>query len=317
MRFGYFIRPGVTYKGMLTIAKKAEELGYHGIYLNDHVMGLMNEAKMPFLEATTTLAAIGVKTSRVRLGHITLFNQLRNPALLAKTVTTLDHIFEGRYDVILGAGWMRQEYEGYDLTGDGKGVPEGYVRADQLRETLKILRGMLANPEFSYTSRYWKLVNAYNYPQPVQQHMPIIVGGSKPRLVKLAVKYADGLNVLTVGGGLGSIRDARKLLDPELEKKGKTLDTFELSAFDHTVWLYETDDDYTTAAKKIAESRKRPIEDVKSDLFMGTAETLIDKIRTAEDLGVKLIIIYVRPTGDLEVALEKMTAFRDEVIRRI
>jgi len=81
---------------------------------------------------------------------------------------------------IIGAGWMKREYEGYDLTGDGKGVPPGWKRADQLIETVKILKGMFSDPEFVYESKYWKLQEAYNYPLPVQQPMPIIVGGSKP-----------------------------------------------------------------------------------------------------------------------------------------
>jgi len=317
MRFGYFIRPGVTYEGMLSLAQLAEGLGFHGVYLNDHVLGLMDESRMPFLEATTTLAAIGVQTRNVRLGHITIFNGLRNPAYLAKTISTLDHLFKGRYDTIIGAGWMKQEYEGYDLTGDGKGLPPGNVRADQLRETLRILRGMFTSPEFSYTSKYWKLVIAYNYPLPLQQPMPLIVGGSKPRLVKIAVKYADGLNVLTVGGGLASIREAGELLAPELEKRGRNLNGFHFSAFDHTVWLYETAGEYEAASKRFSEARKRPLEDVKRNMFMGTSEVLVDKIREASDLGIEMMILYVRPTGDLEKAKERLTAFRDRVINRL
>lgn len=317
MRFGYFLRPGVTYEGMLDLVQHAEGLGLHGVYLNDHVMGLMSEAKMPFLEAMTTLAAIGVQTRRVRLGHITVFNGLRNPAYLAKTITTLDHLSGGRYDTIIGAGWMKQEYEGYDLTGDGGGVPPGPVRADQLKETVRILRGMFSNAEFSYESKYWKLVDAYNYPLPVQQPMPIIVGGSKPRLVRIAAKYADGLNVLTVGGGLGSVRAARALLDPKLERYGKSLGDFSFSAFDHTVWVYDTEEEYNAAAERTAERMKRPLEEVKRDMFMGTPEALVDKMRQAWDLGIDLMILYVRPTGDVDVAKERLSLFRDEVIRRL
>ena len=103
MKFGYFLRPGVTYDGMVDLAQHTEELGLHGAYLNDHVLGLFGEETMPFLEAMTTLAAVGVQTKKIRLGHITIFNSLRNPALLAKTVSTLDNLFKGRYDTILGA----------------------------------------------------------------------------------------------------------------------------------------------------------------------------------------------------------------------
>ena len=317
MRFGYFLRPGVSYEGMLDLALWAEELGFHGVYLNDHVAGLFGEKDMPFLEAMTTLAAVGVQTSRVRLGHITILNMLRNPAYLAKTVSTLDNLFKGRYEVILGAGWMKEDWEGYDLMGDGSGVPPGWKRADLLIETMKILRGMSENELWSYESKYWKLINAHNYPLPVQQPLPIIVGASKPRVVRAAVKHGDGVNVLTVGGGLGSFRSVRELLIPALEKFGKSLEDFGFSGFDHTVWLYDTDEEYEKAAKAFAERRKRAVEQVKADMFMGTSEALVEKFRAASDLGVDQMILFVRPTNDLGLAKENLARFRDEVIQQL
>jgi alkanesulfonate monooxygenase SsuD/methylene tetrahydromethanopterin reductase-like flavin-dependent oxidoreductase (luciferase family) len=317
MKFGYFLRPGITYEGMVDLAQHAEELGLHGAYLNDHVLGLFMEERMPFLEAMTTLAAVGMQTRRIRLGHITIFNSLRNPALLAKTISTLDNLFKGRYDTILGAGWMKREYEGYDLTGDGKGVPPGWKRADQLIETVKILRGMFADPEFVYESKYWKLQEAYNYPLPVQQPMPITVGGSKPRLVRAAVKYADGVNVLTVGGGLASLREVKALLDPALDKYERDLSGFGFSGFDHMVWQYDSDEEYEKGVKSMAERFRRPVEDMKRDRFMGTSDVLIEKFREAGDMGVDKMIIFVRPTGDVGLAKENLSKFRDEVITQV
>lgn len=317
MKFGYFLRPGVTYEDMVDLAQHTEELGLHGAYLNDHVLGLFREETMPFLEAMTTLAAVGVQTKRIRLGHITIFNSLRNPALLAKTVSTLDNLFKGRYDTILGAGWMKKEYEGYDITGDGKGVPPGWKRADQLIETVKILRGMFSDPELVYKSKYWNLQGANNYPLPVQQPMPIIVGGSKPRLVRAAVKYADGVNVLAVGGGLADLRQVKTLLDPALEKYGKNLDEFGFSGFDHMVWHYDSEEEYEKGVKSMAERFRRPVEDIKRDKFMGTTDVLVEKFREAEDMGVDTMIVFVRPTGDVKLAKENLSKFRDEAINQL
>ncbi len=317
MKFGYFLRPGVTYDGMVDLARHAEELGLHGAYLNDHVLGLFREERMPFLEAMTTLAAVGVQTKKIRLGHITIFNSLRNPAYLAKTVSTLDNLFKGRYDTILGAGWMKKEYEGYDLAGDGSGVPPGWKRVDQLIETVKILRGMFTDPEFSYESKYWKLNEAFNYPLPVQHPMPIIVGASKHRLVRAAVKYADGVNVLTVGGGLANFRQVKEILDPALEKYGKSIDDFGFSGFDHMVWHYKNDEEYDAGAKALSERFRKSVDEVKRDRFMGTTETLIEKFRTAQDMGVDTMIVFVRPTGDVGLAKENISRFRDEVIGQL
>jgi alkanesulfonate monooxygenase SsuD/methylene tetrahydromethanopterin reductase-like flavin-dependent oxidoreductase (luciferase family) len=317
MKFGYFLRPGITYEGMVDLAQHAEELGLHGAYLNDHVLGLFREEKMPFLEAMTTLAAVGVQTKKIRLGHITIFNGLRNPAYLAKTISTLDNLFKGRYDTILGAGWMKKEYEGYDLTGNGKGVPPGWKRADLLIETIKIIKGMTQSPEFSYKSKYWKLDEAYNYPLSLQQPMPVIVGGSKPRTVRAAVKYADGVNALCVGRGLGALRDVKYLLDSALDKYDKSQDEFGFSGFDHMVWHYGSTEEYEKGARDTAERFRRPVETVNQDLFMGTTEVLIEKFRKAEDMGVDTMIIFVRPTGDVKLAKENLSRFRDEVISQL
>ena len=317
MKFGYFLRPGVTYEGMVELAQHVEKLGLHGAYLNDHVLGLFKEEKMPFLEAMTTLAAVGVQTRKIRLGHITICNGLRNPAYLAKTISTLDNLFKGRYDTILGAGWMKKEYEGYDLMGDGRGVPPGWKRVDLLIETIKIIKGMTKSPEFSHESKYWKLADAYNYPLPLQQPMLVFVGGSKPRTIKAAVKYSDGVNVLCVGGGLGSLRSVKEIMDPALEKYGKSLDEFGFSGFDHMVWHYNSTEDYEKGVMATAERFRRPVETVKQDMFMGTSDVLVEKFRRAEDMGVDTMIIFVRPTGDLGLAKENLTRFRDEVIAQL
>ena len=91
MKFGLYIRSGQTYAGMLELAQYADELGLFGVFLNDHVHGFANEGKESYLEAWTAMTGIGVQTKRVRLGHIVLFNSLRNPAFLAKSIATLDH----------------------------------------------------------------------------------------------------------------------------------------------------------------------------------------------------------------------------------
>ena len=227
MKFGYFLRPAWSYEGMLELARHAEEIGIHGAYLNDHVIGLFNEAKMPFLEAMTTMAAIGAQTSRLRIGHIVIMNGLRNPAFLAKTLTTLDHITGGRLDIIIGAGWNQREYEGYDLIGNGSGMPSATERVNRLIEAVYIMRGMFNNNEFSYEGRYWKLRGTYNYPLPIQRPLEIQVGASKPYLIRLAARYADGFNIR---GDLEILRWAKSIYLKELEKQGKDPEDFTLPA---------------------------------------------------------------------------------------
>ncbi len=85
MEFGYYLRPASTFEGMVEIAQHADMLGLQGVYLNDHVHGMREHGMEPYLESWTALSGIGVLTKKVRLGHVVLFNSLRNPAFLAKS----------------------------------------------------------------------------------------------------------------------------------------------------------------------------------------------------------------------------------------
>ncbi len=123
MEFGYYIRPADTYEGMVEMAQYTEELGLFGVFLNDHVHSMRQGGMQPYLEAWTAMAGIGVQTKRIWLGHIVLFNSLRNPAFLAKSVSTLDRMSGGRYELLIGAGWNEPEYTGYDLMERGRGMP--------------------------------------------------------------------------------------------------------------------------------------------------------------------------------------------------
>ena len=314
MEFGYYIRPAGTYAGMLEMAQYAEELGLYGVFLNDHVQSTSQSGMNPILEAWTAMAGIGAQTKRIRLGHIVLFNSLRNPAFLAKSVSTLDQMSGGRYEFLIGAGWNEPEYRGYDLMERGRGMPSAGERVGRFKEALQILRGMLDNEVFSYEGKYWVLRDAINLPSPVQRHMRISVGASKPRMVRIAAKYGDGLNR---GGGLDSLEKVRGLLVPALERNGKRMEDFFFSGFATRVTVNESDGEYNALVKKVAEVSDRSVEDVKGDVFSGTAEVLVDKFRKAEDLGVKMMVVYIRSASTLEEMKERLSRFRDEVIKEL
>jgi alkanesulfonate monooxygenase SsuD/methylene tetrahydromethanopterin reductase-like flavin-dependent oxidoreductase (luciferase family) len=314
MKFGYFLRPAWSYEGMLELAKHAEELGLHGAYINDHVIGLFNEAKMPFLEAMTTMAAIGAQTHRIRIGHIVIMNSLRNPAFLAKTLTTLDHITGGRLDIIIGAGWNQKEYEGYDLIGNGSGMPSAMERVNRLMEAVQIMHGMFDANEFSYEGRYWKLKSAYNYPLPIQRPLEIQIGASKPHLISLAVRHADGFNIR---GDLEVLRWAKSIYVKELEKLGKDPRRFHYTGFEHTMILCKSDVEYDAVARQQAARWKRTPEYVKANFFLGTPEALVEKLRAADDLGVEMMIIYPRPADKVSEAKTRLSEFRDLVANQL
>ena len=318
MEFSYYLRPVYNYWDMVELAKHADELKLFGAFINDHLIGLFGSEKTkPFHDSFLTLAGISQHTKHIRLGHITLLNNLRNPAHMAKMISTLDNMSNGRFEVILGGGWMKQEYEGYDLMGKGRGLPSAGRRVSMAKESVHIFRGMLNNEHFDYEGRSWKLKDAINIPQPIQKNIRISVGARKPRMMRIAARYCDGVNIQ---GHLGTIRAALKIIEPALENNGKKLKDYFLTGFEHTLNYVKTDKEYDELAKKMAArggfGTPRPTtpDYIKDNCFVGNAEALITKFRKAEDLGMKMMIVYLRPADGLVQAKENMSWFKDNVI---
>ena len=196
----------------------------------------------------------------------------------------------------------------------GRGIPSAKERVDRLKESLLILRGMFTNETFSYEGKYWRLKDAINIPQPVQNPLRISVGGSKPRMINIAAKYADGLNA---GGSLDGFRTMSERLVPALKRNGKRLEDYFFSGFATQVSVSRNEEEYTSLAKRVAERSSRSVTEVKGDIFAGTPQVLVDKFRQAQDLGVKMIVIYVRPASTISEMKEQLTRFCDLVISQI
>lgn len=310
MKFGIYLRPAVDFESMKKLTFYAEENNYYGVFLNDHVHGFKAKGKEPYLEAWTALTALGSLTMRIRLGHIVLFNSLRNPAYLAKSITGLDVITKGRYELLLGAGWNPQEYEGYDIMEQGRGMPSAKERVDRLKESVQILRLMLNNEITNFEGKFWILKDAINMPQPVQKNMRISVGGSKDRMIKISAKYADGINV---GAGINRTKTIIEKLHPELKKNNKEIEDFFISGFG-SVTIAQNDKEYEELAKNLASRTNKDIEEVKQDVLIGTPEILIQKFKVLQNLGLKLYILSVQPTSSITEIIEKFTFFQNSVI---
>jgi alkanesulfonate monooxygenase SsuD/methylene tetrahydromethanopterin reductase-like flavin-dependent oxidoreductase (luciferase family) len=310
MEFGLYIRPAGTYSAMLELSRYAEELGLYGVFLNDHVEGLGGDRKEPTLEAWTTMTGIAMQTKKIRVGHITLFNSMRNPAVLAKMISTLDVMTGGRYETIIGAGWSEPEYKGYDLMEKGRGMPEAGERVTRLKETVQILRGMLDNEVFSFEGKYWILKDAVNVPSPAQKPMRLSVGARQQRMISIAAKYADGMNG---SGNMNAVKGYVKLLEPELEKAGRKMRDFYLHGFT-TITPTKSKAETDTIIKKIA--KDKPVKEVADDVFVGTPDVLIEKLRACSDLGYKMMIAIPR-NDKLHEMMETCAVLRDEVFRRL
>ena len=182
--------PERLFERVVVTAQAAEAAGFGLVTVMDHfyqIRGIGPETD-PMLEAYSTLAAIAARTSTVRLGALVTGVTYRNPAILAKTVTTLDVISGGRAVLGLGAAWNEDEHLGY-----GVEFPAIRERMDRLDEALTICRAMFSEDRPSFDGVYYRIDRALNVPRPIQVGGPKIIvgGGGEQRTLKIAAKYAD------------------------------------------------------------------------------------------------------------------------------
>ena len=185
--------PAAAWARTMELAVDAEAQGVESEWVFDHFHTVPDVTDEITFESFTTLTALAVATSRVRLGHMVICNGFRNPALVAKLASTLDVVSGGRFELGIGAGWKQDEWLAY-----GYGFPPTGDRLKALRDALEVITRMLAPGRSTYHGRFARAVDAVNVPKGIQQpHPPIIVGGNGREVTwRLAARYADELNVV-------------------------------------------------------------------------------------------------------------------------
>jgi F420-dependent oxidoreductase-like protein len=185
------------FEQVASIATTAERAGFDSVWVMDHfyqlaLSGLPPED--PMLEAYTLLGAIAARTERVQLGTLVTGVTYRNPALLAKTVTTLDVISSGRAVLGIGAAWYEAEHQGYGFT-----FPPVRERMDRLDEALRICRTMFTRERSTYEGRYYRVQDALNFPRPIRPGGPpiLVSGAGERRTLRLVARHADIWNFPT------------------------------------------------------------------------------------------------------------------------
>ncbi len=169
-----------------------ETLGFDSAWLFDHFMTTSKVPDHTYLEAWTALAALAMVTSRVGLGILVSGNTYRPPALLAKEAVTVDHISNGRLTIGLGAGWHEPEHRAY-----GFFFPSPVERVARFEESLQVIRALLTEERATFAGRYYQLEDAPFEPKPVRPTgIPIVVGTSGERMLRLVARYADSWNMV-------------------------------------------------------------------------------------------------------------------------
>ena len=175
---------------LLARTRETEALGFDGLFLVDHFYGLVDVID-PTHEGYTMLAALAPFTQRLRLGILVAGNTYRNPAFLLKQAVTVDHVSGGRVDFGVGAGWVEREHEAY-----GFPFPSVRERVDRFAEALEIWELLQSEARTTYDGTYYQLLDAPFEPKPLQPRLPVVIGGSKPRMLRLTARFANIWNAV-------------------------------------------------------------------------------------------------------------------------
>ena len=209
----------VTFDRIVEAAQAAECAGFDAVSVMDHLHQIPPYMARhdPIPEAYVLLGALAARTSQVALGTLVTAVTYRNPALLAKMVTTLDLVSGGRAFLGLGASWNEDEYRAY---GFGEALLPIRERLDRLEEALEVCRAMFAGTEAHFQGRHYRLDGALNVPRPLQPGgPPILVGGTgERRLLRLVARYADIANLF---GDPATVRHKLDVLERHCEEIGR------------------------------------------------------------------------------------------------
>jgi F420-dependent oxidoreductase-like protein len=296
MDLGVQIEPqfGFKFEDVLAIALDAERAGFTRLWVSDHLFLDPNAVNTDCLDAWTLLAALAVRTDRIRIGPMVTAQSYRNPALLAKIAAGVDVMSKGRLDFGLGAGWKDVEYRAY-----GYEFPDAPTRVTQMIETLEICTRMWKDERATYQGKYYRIADALCSPKPMQKPLPIWIGGSKPRVMRAAARYGQAFNITVSASSPQDLPDRLRDLDEACRAEKRDPKTLVRSAFlvacvGKTRAEAESRLDQLAARAKTDRAgylKQRP------GLVFGTAEDAAEKLRTYADRGIGHANIMFQPYG--------------------
>ena len=271
--------------------RRIEDLGFGWISVWDHFYGATGKPDdAACLEAVAMHAALACTTSRVRCGSLVYSVGYRHPAVLAKAITAIDQLSGGRADMGIGAGWAKVEYDAYGID-----FPEIKVRMDQLEEGIQCLRGLLHGEVTDFEGRWFTLRDARNEPRPVQQKLPIWVGGGgEKRTLRIAARHADGWNVPFISPD--QFAHKSRVLDDHCDAVGRDRSEIKRAV---NLGLAFTDESLVQQFGQIAEF-------VRPGVLSGSDEEIIDRIGQYVQAGADQVNIALRAPFDLD-SLERFS----------
>jgi F420-dependent oxidoreductase-like protein len=263
----------------LAAALACEQAGLDSVWLADHFMfpdRAQPDKEVPVFDCFVALAAIAARTTRIHVGELVVGVPYRNPALLAKMLTTLDVVAHGRTIIGLGAAWHDEEFAAY-----GWPFPSVRDRMEMLEEAVQIVDRMLKGRPASFTGRHYSVTDAYNDPPPVQQpRPPIMIGGSGEKVtLRIVAQYADFCNV---GGDPVTVAHKFAVLRAHCERVGRPYEAITRS---NDVGILIAADARELAAKKARYGEEFDL--------VGTPEAIIAGLHRYAEVGSQYVTFHM------------------------
>jgi len=299
--------PETLFSAVVEQAKAAEQSGFDSVWVMDHFwqLSMLGPPELEMLEGYTTLGALAMATEKVRLGTLVTGVTYRNPAMLAKILTTLDVISRGRAICGIGAAWYEPEH-----LGMGFEFPPLKIRFEMLEEALTILKGMFNTETPTFEGTHFKVNGAINSPAPVQPGgPPIMVGGSgEKKTLPLGARMADAINL---SAGQSELPRKLDVINAALTEAGRDRDDLNVSWL-CTLVLADSETEAETKLRDMVASRGmdpamlddenvRPM--LLDRMVVGDADATVSRLRDAVSSGLDGIIVNLPADGGSDAAV--------------
>jgi alkanesulfonate monooxygenase SsuD/methylene tetrahydromethanopterin reductase-like flavin-dependent oxidoreductase (luciferase family) len=297
MQFGVSVEAPVGWDELLGFARVIDaESRFTSIWIADAMIA-NGPPDDPRLDAWTALAAIAHATDRVRLGVMVSGNAYRHPALLAKIVTTIDQISNGRVELGIGAGWPGENRRyGIDFGTRAE-------RVERLEEALQVIKALWTQQRPVFRGKHYQLDAPPFSPKPVQwPHPPIVIGGGSDAMLRLIAKYADASNPMI------DVREAHAKIDAYCAEIGR--DAKEIRRTNSYPFFMHDDPAVVERAKAIAREQYGATEEQIAGNLFGTPDGVRTHVRAAADAGIDEVILFQLP----RVHLPSLLRFSEEII---
>jgi F420-dependent oxidoreductase-like protein len=276
--FSYGTDVAELYPTVIAQAQEAEAAGFDSVFVMDHFyqLPMLGSPDQPMLEAYTALGGLATATERVQLGTLVTGNTYRNPTLLAKAITTLDVMSQGRAILGIGTGWFELEHDqlGYEFNTLTD-------RFNKLDEALQIVLPMIKGERPTFSGKYYQTTEAMANPR-LREHIPLMIGGSgEKKTMRLAARFFDHLNIMA---GFNDLPRKVAVLNERCEEVGRDPSTLETS----TLVTAMVDENVTADAIP---------DNMKQRMVAGGAEAIADQLKAnVFDAGVTGVILNL-PTS--------------------